>query len=658
MRLSLFVLIVGFASIVAASAQESAPSVMKQCGDKWQAAKAAGTTGDVTWTQFLSGCRAEIAAQPASAATAPVPAAAPTNQQLGTVAASPAAPSFDCATAKSGAARLICSDAELSKADADLGKAFHASFARLEGTDKSAAIKDQVQWIRARNTRCGLNGKENASIEELAGAKGCILQAMQSRIQYFGSANVTASSASPTTAPPSAPVPAVTPKALEDGSAALQQKDYPTALRLLQPLADQGNPKAQVLVGRMYFLGWGVPKDEAEAVKWIHESADQGNPDGQKYLAFMYFSGNGMTKDITEAIKWFRKAADQGDVAAQSMLGGIYGSGSSGVPRDDAEAIKWYRKAADQGDALSKAFLAQLLASNGAAPIPGIDFGPRTQGTNSDEQTMFAQIQEFRVESTGGPGPCNFIAGAWDGSVPAPLATVAAVQIRANLDERLRKILLDDDKTIRLLDYMRIRSIQYCKQQGINTLPPVFVVHLRGGYVENGVYPELGAYSNGERDRWNIFNNSLTESTKHYLVMEAAQQEAQRKYALQQQIISQQKQAIREKFQSDFNVQQYPSMGDLASNPFRFKGSVVAVPTNFAKMMSEGDAIFSDNRRIELFVSGVPSTLFRGGEEVVLALRVAGTTAVKTPAGEVNLPSGEFVGVYKCLQDGCSEYFN
>ena len=36
-------------------------SAMKQCGAQWQAAKAAGTTGGVTWPQFLKACRAQLA---------------------------------------------------------------------------------------------------------------------------------------------------------------------------------------------------------------------------------------------------------------------------------------------------------------------------------------------------------------------------------------------------------------------------------------------------------------------------------------------------------------------------------------------------------------------------------------------------------------------
>ena len=63
----------------------SAESVMKQCGDQWQAAKAAGTTNGETWPQFLSQCRAQLKtgtaatapAAPAPATSAPAPAQMP-----------------------------------------------------------------------------------------------------------------------------------------------------------------------------------------------------------------------------------------------------------------------------------------------------------------------------------------------------------------------------------------------------------------------------------------------------------------------------------------------------------------------------------------------------------------------------------------------------
>ena len=65
-----------------ALAQQAKPdqqAIMKECGDRWQSAKAANKTGDQTWPQFLSQCRADIskrAAAPAAAPAKPAPAAA------------------------------------------------------------------------------------------------------------------------------------------------------------------------------------------------------------------------------------------------------------------------------------------------------------------------------------------------------------------------------------------------------------------------------------------------------------------------------------------------------------------------------------------------------------------------------------------------------
>jgi hypothetical protein len=72
----------GFA--FAGPSNASAKSVMRQCGDQWQAAKQAGTTNRETSPQFLKECRARLssaASAPPSggfAPAAPVPAPAPT----------------------------------------------------------------------------------------------------------------------------------------------------------------------------------------------------------------------------------------------------------------------------------------------------------------------------------------------------------------------------------------------------------------------------------------------------------------------------------------------------------------------------------------------------------------------------------------------------
>src|SRR5450756_131699 len=108
---------------------------------------------------------------------------------------------------------------------------------------------------------------------------------------------------------------------IEDSQAAFARRDYVTAMRLLRPLADQGDAFSQAMVGAMYQNGWGVPQDYAAAVSWLRKAADQGFPGAQFQLGRMYISGRGVPQDDAQAAKWTRKAADQGDANAQLMLG-------------------------------------------------------------------------------------------------------------------------------------------------------------------------------------------------------------------------------------------------------------------------------------------------------------------------------------------------
>jgi TPR repeat protein len=184
---------------------------------------------------------------------------------------------------------------------------------------------------------------------------------------------------------------------LEDGKAAYDRRDYETALKLLQPLAGQGNAEAQVDIGNMYERGWGVKQSSADAVGWYRKAADQGDADAQFELGSMYVYGDGLNKDEAEATKWHQKAlkvwrpiadrgnaeaqfkiglmyergwgglgqnfaeakdffvksADQGNVEAQIAIGNMYSFGWGGK-RDISEAMKWYRMAADQGNTYAK----------------------------------------------------------------------------------------------------------------------------------------------------------------------------------------------------------------------------------------------------------------------------------------------------------------
>ena len=101
----------------------------------------------------------------------------------------------------------------------------------------------------------------------------------------------------------------------EDALAAYERQDYATALRLLKPLADQGNPAAQFNLGFMYANGRGVPKDDAQAVKWYRLAADQGWAPAQVLLGFMYANGLAVPRDYVLAYLWSNLAAAGGDEA-------------------------------------------------------------------------------------------------------------------------------------------------------------------------------------------------------------------------------------------------------------------------------------------------------------------------------------------------------
>src|SRR5260370_31177216 len=103
--------------------------------------------------------------------------------------------SFDCAKAKTAAARLICADGELARLDAELGIAFQKRKTQISAPDQSKFVADHLAWIRDRNTRCKLDGNNGTAIEVLTVAKPCILNAIRERIDFLAQAESVAAPA-------------------------------------------------------------------------------------------------------------------------------------------------------------------------------------------------------------------------------------------------------------------------------------------------------------------------------------------------------------------------------------------------------------------------------------------------------------------------------
>ena len=63
----------------------------------------------------------------------------------------------------------------------------------------------------------------------------------------------------------------------EDGMAAYNRGDYVPAIRLFRPLAEQGNAKAQNVLGVMYRKGEGVARNSVRAFLWFSRAAARGD---------------------------------------------------------------------------------------------------------------------------------------------------------------------------------------------------------------------------------------------------------------------------------------------------------------------------------------------------------------------------------------------
>jgi uncharacterized protein len=136
----------------------------------------------------------------------------------------------------------------------------------------------------------------------------------------------------------------------EQVQALYEAEDYETAFKMLMPLAQAGDLKAQMSIAGMYSSGQGVQQSFTEAVKWYRLGAEQGDSIAQNNLAILLFSINS-----EEALQWMIIAAERGVPFAQSGLGDIYSEGIS-LPenlrncyKDNSKAFEWYQRAGEGG---------------------------------------------------------------------------------------------------------------------------------------------------------------------------------------------------------------------------------------------------------------------------------------------------------------------
>lgn len=126
----------------------------------------------------------------------------------------------------------------------------------------------------------------------------------------------------------------------DKGASAYKRGDYETALAVFRPLAENGEAKAQSILGLMYSYGEGVPVDYRESARWYRRAAEQSSNVAQFNLGMLYLEGKGVSQSDDEAIKWLTLAADGGHFRARSELSKLDAGAYSNVASGPSESLE------------------------------------------------------------------------------------------------------------------------------------------------------------------------------------------------------------------------------------------------------------------------------------------------------------------------------
>jgi uncharacterized protein YecT (DUF1311 family) len=92
-----------------------------------------------------------------------------------------------CSELRDTSEQLFCGDPDLNALASKLSSAVEARLSRI--ADRRAAAAENVEWIKARDSSCGLFGLQPVQRGAFASVKACLLKATQERITILGDPN-------------------------------------------------------------------------------------------------------------------------------------------------------------------------------------------------------------------------------------------------------------------------------------------------------------------------------------------------------------------------------------------------------------------------------------------------------------------------------------
>ena len=129
---------------------------------------------------------------------------------------------------------------------------------------------------------------------------------------------------------------------LSQALSAYRAKQYGTAVAILKPLAERGDPWAQYSLAVAYDDGFGVPRNFKLALEWYKRAGYQGLADAQYMAGRFYGGGRGVKQDPAKALFWLELAAAGGQPWAPLLRDQHYNQVAHAVrERVVADATAW-----------------------------------------------------------------------------------------------------------------------------------------------------------------------------------------------------------------------------------------------------------------------------------------------------------------------------
>jgi TPR repeat protein len=137
---------------------------------------------------------------------------------------------------------------------------------------------------------------------------------------------------------------------LKDAEVAIKAKRYAEAVKTLEPLAHDGNPRAEWMLGDLYDKGEGVPRDFKKAKDLWEKATAAGDRDAMFSLAGILSAGLGGPIDSKRALALANKSASLGCSKAQHCLALTYLWGWESIKQDYSRALSYFQSAEKSGN--------------------------------------------------------------------------------------------------------------------------------------------------------------------------------------------------------------------------------------------------------------------------------------------------------------------